>query len=109
VRKAALFIRHKALPGKRDQVRRVWEKHLQTQITGNPRHEAYFYCYDDGDPDALCVFQLYTDKEASQQFLKQPWYADYWNEVSPLLVGESDFRSANLQWAKVEAAEPSGE
>ena len=42
--KAALFIKHKALPGRREQVHRVWEKHLRPHIAANSAHEAYFYC-----------------------------------------------------------------
>ncbi len=106
--KAALFIKHKAIPGKREHVRRVWEKHLRAEIADNPRHEAYFYCHDDGDPDVICVFQLYSGKEAQKQFLELPGYAAYWAEVSPLLVDDSEFRSASLQWAKTDTAEPPG-
>jgi len=51
--KSALFIRHRSLPGKRDEVRRIWEKHLPARIASNPAHEAYFYCYDAKDPDLV--------------------------------------------------------
>jgi len=108
VSKAALFIRHKALPGKREHVRRVWDKHLRPQIADNPRHEAYYCCYDDHDFDVIVVFQLYTDQDAPKQVLELPEYAAYWAEVSPLLAGDSDFRSVSLQWAKTGAVKPSG-
>ena len=98
--KAALFIRHKALPGKRDEVRRVWEKHLRPGIAGNVASEAYFYCYDDKDPDAICVFQMYRDRNGPQDFVKQPWYAAYEAEVTPLLTGKSEFVSATPDWIK---------
>jgi hypothetical protein len=58
MQKTALFIRHQAQPGKRDDVRRVWEKHVKPRVATNPAHEAYFFCYDNGDPDVICVFQL---------------------------------------------------
>lgn len=45
--KAAIFIRHKTLPGKREEVRKVWERYMQPLIAQNKGHEAYFYCYDD--------------------------------------------------------------
>jgi quinol monooxygenase YgiN len=98
--KAALFITHKALPGKRDEVRRVWEKHLRPNIAENPAHEAYFYCYDDADPDVICVFQQYVDHEAPKDFVKAPWYAAYSDEVSPLLAGPPEIRAATPMWAK---------
>jgi quinol monooxygenase YgiN len=97
--KTALFIKHKALPGKRDEVRRVWEKHLQRRIADGA-HEAYFYCYDDQDPDMICVFQLYGDPSGPKDFVRAPWYPAYEEEVGPLLTGESEFRSATPMWIK---------
>ncbi len=74
--KAALFIKHRALPGKRDEVRRIWEQHLKPRVVANHAHEAYFYCYDDNDPDTICVFQQYVDRASSQEFLEAPHIAD---------------------------------
>ena len=102
--KTALFIKHKAKPGKREEVRKVWEKHLRPRIGENVAHEAYFYCYDDNDPDMICVFQLYTDHTGPQGFVKQPWYPAYEAEVGPLLTGESEFRTATPFWIKGGAA-----
>jgi quinol monooxygenase YgiN len=96
----ALFIKHRALPGKRDEVHRIWEKHLQPNIAANPAHEAYFYCYDDDDPDAICVFQQYADRAASQDFLAAPWYAAYLSEVTPFLSGQPEIRAATPVWSK---------
>lgn len=87
--KTALFIKHRALPGKRDEVYRIWEKHLQPNITANHSHEAYFYCYDDSDPDTICAFQ---------KFLAAPWYAAYLSEVTPLLAGQPKIRVATPVW-----------
>jgi quinol monooxygenase YgiN len=98
--KTALFIKHKAKPGKREEVRKVWEKHLRPRIGENEAHEAYFYCYDDNDPDMICVFQLYADETGPQAFVAQPWYPAYEAEVGPLLTGESEFRTATPFWIK---------
>jgi quinol monooxygenase YgiN len=102
--KIALFIKHTAKPGMRDEVRKVWEKHLQPEAAQNPAHEAYFYCYDDNDPDLICVFQLYADRTGPQEFVKQPWYEAYQAEVGPLLTGESEFRTVTPFWIKGDAA-----
>lgn len=98
--KAALFIKHRALPGKRDEVRRIWEKHLKPRVAANPAHEAYFYCFDDNDPDTICVFQQYAARASSQEFLEAPWYAAYVNEVSPLLAGKAEINVVTPVWAK---------
>jgi quinol monooxygenase YgiN len=98
--KAALIITHRALPGKRDEVRRVWESHLKSNISGNRAHEAYFYCYDDKDPDVICAFQQYTDRVSLQDFVKTPWYAAYIEEMAPLIAGEPEIRAVTPVWAK---------
>jgi len=57
--RAALFIRHQAQPGKREEVQRIWAKYVQPRVAANPAHEAYYFCYDEQDPDVVCVFQLW--------------------------------------------------
>jgi quinol monooxygenase YgiN len=100
MQKTALFIRHQAHPGKRDDVRRVWEKHVKPRVATNPTHEAYFFCYDNSDPDIICVFQLYTDLVSMQDFLKGPWYSDYLNEVGQFVAVPPLITPATLVWAK---------
>src|SRR5688572_31390020 len=54
---------------------------VKPRAAANPAHEAYFFCYDDTDADVICVFQLYSDKAAMENFLKGAWYTEYLNEV----------------------------
>ncbi|MBA3832864.1 MAG: antibiotic biosynthesis monooxygenase [Chthoniobacterales bacterium] len=96
----ALFIRHKTMPGKRDEVREVWERHMQPLIVRNKSHEAYFYCFDDNDPDSICVYQQYADHESSQAFLKDPGYVAYLKESRLLLAGEPEITAATPVWIK---------
>lgn len=100
--KVAIFVKHKSLPGKRDEVRRVWERYMQPQIAQNKAHEAYFYCYDDSDPDSISVYQQYSDHESSEAFLKNPNYAAYLREVGPLLAlaGGTEITKAIPVWVK---------
>ena len=98
--KIALFIRHKTQTGKRDEVRSVWERHMQPAIANNPGHEAYFYCFDNDDADSICAFQQYTDLKSSQDFLKTESYAAYLKEVEPLLAGPPEVMSLSPVWIK---------
>lgn len=97
---SALFIRHKAKPGKRDEVRRVWEKYARDYIAGSNGQLAYCYCYDDDNPDTVIVFQLAANQASGREFVKQPWFADYERETAALLAGPSEFRAATPQWVK---------
>ena len=98
--KAALFIRHQAQPGRRDDVLRVWEKHVKPRVESNPAHEAYFFCYDNSDPDVICVFQLYRDSASMQGFLSGAWYAGYLSDVSRFIAAQPQITPAALVWAK---------
>ncbi len=96
----AVFITHRTKPGKRDEVRGVWERHMAPAVASNDGHLAYFYCFDNDDQDVLRVFQLYADRAASEAFLKHPNYADYLVEVEGLLAGPPQVHSAEPQWQK---------
>jgi quinol monooxygenase YgiN len=102
--KSALFIRHKTKPGRRDEVRRVWEKYARDYVAGSNGQLTYYYCYDDNDPDTVVVFQLAADQASGQEFVKQPWFADYERETAALFAGPSEFRPATPQWVKGAAA-----
>lgn len=97
----ALIIRHRTQPGKRDQVRAVWERHVRPAITANPDHLAYFYCFDDHDPDSIIAFQVYTDTEAANAFLATDRYGAYQQAVEPLLQGPPDVVGMTPVWSKV--------
>lgn len=96
----ALFVKHKTLPGKRDEVQKVWEKHMAPAIEANPGHSAYFYCFDNSDQDSICAFQLYVSSEASQEFLKTDNYAAYLKDVEPLLSGPPQVTALTPKWSK---------
>jgi len=96
----ALFIFHRTLPGKRDEVRGIWEKHMAPAVSGNADHLAYYYGFDLADGDVLRVFQLYTDEAASKAFLSHPNYAAYLKEVEGLLAGPPEIFQATPVWQK---------
>lgn len=98
--KIALFIRHHALPGRRDDVQRVWEKYVKPNAAANPDHEAYYFCRDMIDPDVISVFQLYSDEDGPQAFMTSPWYPQYLEEVSEFVVAPPVISPASLVWAK---------
>lgn len=96
----ALIIKHKTLPGKRDEVRAIWEKHMAPAVSSNPGHVAYFYCLDNSDQDSISAFQVYESAEASQQFLATDSYAAYLKDVEPLLLGPPQVTALTPVWTK---------
>ena len=98
--KSATLVRHTAKPGKRDELRRVWEKYARDYVAGSAGSLSYYYLYDDNDPDTIIAFQLAADQAIGQEFVKQPWFADYQRETAALLAGPSELRTATPQWVK---------
>lgn len=102
--KKAFYIRHKAHPGKRDEVKRIWEKYALAYIDDADGQIAYVYGYDDNDPDAIVAYQLYTGVAGGDDFVNQDWFADYERETAELLAEPSEFRAITPQWIKGDAA-----
>lgn len=100
----ALYIRHKALPGKRDDVKRIWEKYARAYIDNAAGHVVYIYSFDDSDPDVIVAYQLHNGGDAAEDFASQPWYQDYERETAELLAEPSEFRTLTPQWIKGAAA-----
>ncbi len=96
----ALIVKHKTLPGRRDDVRAVWERHMAPAIAANPGHTAYFYCLDNADPDSISAFQEYTSAEVSRDFLETDSYAAYLKDVEPLLAGPPQVTGLTPVWSK---------
>lgn len=96
----ALFLIHRTLPGRRDDVRTVWMEHMSPAVEANPDHLAYAYCFDQADDDVICVFQMYRDAAAAQTFLNHQSYRRYLVAVEPLLVGPPEFHSSTPAWTK---------
>ena len=96
----ALIVKHKTQPGKRDEVRKVWERHMASAISANPGHTAYFYCFDNADPDSIYAFQEYASEEASHGFVKTNSYAAYLKGVEPLLSGPPQVTALTPMWSK---------
>lgn len=95
-----VFLTHRTKPGRRDDVERVWRRHMPEAIAANDGHEHYRYCFSDDDPDVIVVFQQYVDAEAAAAFLATPAYRAYLAEVEPLLSGPPELVRATPRWQK---------
>ena len=98
--KTALFIRHQANPGMRADVQRIWDKYVKPRAAANPAHLAYYFCHDNGNPDVVCVFQLYSSEAAMKEFLGGAWYREYLAEIAPFIAAGPQITPATLVWSK---------
>jgi len=97
---AALFLTHRTKPGRRDDVERVWRRHMPDAIAANDGHELYRYCFAEDSPDVIVVYQQYVDADAAAAFLETPPYLAYLREVEPLLEGPPEAVRAVVRWQK---------
>lgn len=102
--KKALYIRHKAKPGKREDVKRIWETYARPYVEAADGQLVYVHGFNDQDPDVIVAYQLMADASGADEFINQPWYGDYERETAALLAGPSEFRTITPQWIKDEPA-----
>ena len=98
--KVALFIKTKTKPGKRDDVRNLWEQYLKSRAEANTAQELYVFCYDNNDPDTFLLFEVYNDPAALDENAKSDWFASYMEKVGPLLDGMPEVNMTTPVWAK---------
>jgi quinol monooxygenase YgiN len=98
--KLALIITTTTKPGKREEVRRLYEELLAPRATENAAQEIVVWCTDEHDPDTFHLFEIYTDRDAFGANARAPSFADYMGRVAPLLAGEPTVRMASLGWCK---------
>lgn len=102
--KIALFIKSKTKPGKRDEVRALWETHLKARAEKNSAQEAYYFCYDNDDPDTFLLFEVYNDPAVLAEAAKAEWFARYMQEVGPLMDGYPVVNQTTPIWIKGKAS-----
>lgn len=98
--KVALFIKSKAKPGKRDALRTLWETHLRDSAAANPALEAYYYCYDNDDPDVVHLFEVYGDATAQAADAGGDVFKNFMVEAGPLLDGFPEVYQTTPMWIK---------
>ena len=80
--KLAVLVKTRTQPGKRAEVRRLYEKHLAPRAPENQAQEVVVFCEDQNDPDA---FYLYEARMATL------WPLD----DAGLVIGEDTYTGGN--------------
>lgn len=98
--KLALFVKVKAQPGKREQVKQIWEKLVRPRVEAEKTVNFSFYCYALEDDDTICLFELISDPSAFKAATQSDWFLDYMEQLKPLLVGPPERIMTTPVWAK---------
>ena len=98
--KLATFIKVKAQPGKREQVKQIWEKIVKPRVEGEEGVEHSFLCYAIEDDDTICLFEFIKDPAKFEAATKSDWFLDYMEQLKPLLVRPPERIMTTPVWAK---------
>jgi quinol monooxygenase YgiN len=104
VSEVALLVKGRAQPGRRDEVRRLFEQHLAPRAQQNDVQEIVVWCADERDPDAFYLFEVYRDRSSAEANAQEPWFGEYVAAVDPFLVGQPEMIMATPQWRKPQAS-----
>jgi quinol monooxygenase YgiN len=100
VAKLAIIIKGKARPGRRDEVRTLFEQHLAPRAVANPAQEVVVWSADNTEPDTFYLCEIYGDSMAMEANARAAWFAEYMDAVSPLLATQPELMTATPMWMK---------
>jgi len=106
MQKTTLILTVRTKPGKREELRALWDRHLRPRAEENAAQELYLYCHDAEDPDTTHIIEVYGDGDAMRRNAAAPWFAEYMRASAPLLAGGPAMARAEPVWAKGYALEP---
>ena len=95
----ALFLKHRAKPGRRDELETIWQRHMKPAIDANDGHVVYIYSFG-AEPDVVGAFQIYCSKPEADTFLQSPAYLAYLEDSRPLLAQEPEVTVLEPRWIK---------
>ncbi|MBN1274201.1 MAG: hypothetical protein JXB26_18210 [Candidatus Aminicenantes bacterium] len=101
MKKIALFIKLKTKPGKREEVKHVWEKYVKPHSEGEKALDISCYCFALEDEDTICLFELISDPSVATSTMQSDWFANYQEELKPLVASPPEIITAAPIWTKI--------
>lgn len=98
--KLAAIMSITTLPGRRDELRRLWQEHLQARVEQSAVQEFYLVVEDADDADTLHFVEVYADGAQMVANAEAPWFGAYLAAVKPLLAGPPRVATGRPVWAK---------
>jgi quinol monooxygenase YgiN len=96
----AVLIKGRAQPGKRDEIRKLFEAHLAPRALASEAQPIVVWCADNGDPDGFYLWEVYADPASMEANGRAPWFGEYMAAVGPLLGAQPEVTTATPLWVK---------
>jgi quinol monooxygenase YgiN len=98
--KVAVLLRVTTKPGRREDLRTLWDTHLRARVESNRAQELYLVVEDAADPDTLHLVEVYGDRDEMTRNAQAPWFTEYMQAAGPLLAGPPTMATGEPVWAK---------
>jgi quinol monooxygenase YgiN len=94
-----MIVRSRAKPGKREELRTAWDKHLRAETESDPSRLLYLYLFDANDPDAYFLVEVFAEG-ASPPPPDAPFFESFMQEAGPLLDGMPAVQQTEVVWSR---------
>jgi len=96
----ALFVKLRIQPGKREEVKNLWEEHVKPHSESESAVRVSCYCYAAEDENTIWLFELLSSPSALKETMQSEWFATYQNAIGPLLTVPPEITTATPVWIK---------
>ena len=97
--KVAIIVTTTTRPGRRDEVRALYQELLAPRAVENEGQEVVVWSDDQHDPNTFHLFEVYRDMSVMGANAQAPWFAEYMAKVGPMLAGEPKVTMLTPRWS----------
>lgn len=98
--KVSLMVKFTTKPGKRDELKALWEKYVKPHAAKSDEIEFSCYCFDHQDENSIILFELLRSGDTLQTAYRSDWFKEYMSEMEQLLAGPPMVMTGNPIWIK---------
>ena len=95
-----LSVKIKCQPGKRDDVKAIWEQHTKPHAASNDKVQFSCYSFAQEDPDTIILFEVLSDSDVLTSLYREEWFKAYLAAMGPLLAGPPEITTGTPVWIK---------
>jgi quinol monooxygenase YgiN len=95
-----LSVKIKCQPGKRDDVKELWETMTKPHAAESENVQFSCYAFADQDPDTIILFEVLASGEILTSLYQEEWFKEYLAKMGPLLAGPPEVLTGTPVWIK---------
>lgn len=92
----AMMVSGTTKPGKREELRALFERLLAPAAQANDAQRFVAFCLDHREPDRFFLFEIYSSAAAMQANAQNPAFAEYMQASMPLLSAPPEMSMGSI-------------